>query len=51
MQVTGIKAFVPSKDYDISKAFYTDIGFESEYVSDELTLFWNGECQLFLQHF
>ena len=51
MQVTGIKAFVPSKDYDISKAFYTDIGFESEYVSDELTLFLNSECQLFLQDF
>lgn len=51
LQVTDIKAFVASKDYAISKAFYTDIGFDSEYVSDDLTLFWNGECQLFLQRF
>jgi hypothetical protein len=51
LQVTDIKAFVPSKNYAISKAFYTDIGFDSEYVSDDLTLFWNGECQLFLQRF
>lgn len=51
MNVTNIKAFVPSKDYDISKAFYAEIGFKSEFVTDDLTLFQNGECVFFLQRF
>jgi len=37
MDVVDIKAFVPSKDYEISKAFYSEIGFESEFVSEDLT--------------
>lgn len=51
MDVTGIKAFVPSKDYELSQRFYTEIGFESEYVSEELTLLRNGKSELFLQRF
>ncbi len=51
MDATNIKPFVPSKDYDISKAFYADIGFRSEYVTDDLTLFQSGECFFFLQRF
>jgi len=27
--VTDIKAFVPAKDLDVSKAFYRDLGFTS----------------------
>ncbi|NVK56525.1 MAG: lactoylglutathione lyase [Alteromonadaceae bacterium] len=51
MQVTNIKAFVPSNDYAVSQRFYTEIGFKAEYVSDDLTLFQNGDCLLFLQRF
>lgn len=51
MDVIDIKAFVPSKDYEISKSFYSEIGFTSEYVSDDLTLFENGDCLFFLQRF
>ncbi|MDC8830606.1 lactoylglutathione lyase [Alteromonas gilva] len=51
MQVTDIKAFVPSEDYVVSQRFYTDIGFKPEYVSDDLTLFQNGDCWFFLQRF
>lgn len=51
MEVTDIKAFIPSKSYEISKSFYSEIGFESEYVSEDLTLFQNGECFFFLQRF
>ena len=28
MNVTDIKVFVPSKDYEISKSFYKEIGFK-----------------------
>ncbi len=51
MDVTGIKPFVPSKDFDVSKCFYSEIGFTSEYVTDDLMLFENGGCIFFLQRF
>ena len=51
MDVTDIKVFVPSKDYEISKLFYTEVGFKSEFVTDDLTLFQNGVCFLYLQRF
>lgn len=51
MDVTDIKAFIPSKDYKVSQAFYTEIGFHPEFVSDDLTLFQNGDCLFFLQRF
>lgn len=51
MKALDIRTFVPSKNYEISKAFYEEIGFSSEYVSEELTLFESGDCFFFLQHF
>jgi len=51
MDVTDLKAFIPSKDYEVSKSFYSEIGFDSEYVTDDLTLFQNGDCLFFLQRF
>ena len=51
MNVIDIKPFVPSEDFEVSTAFYAEIGFQSEYVTNDLTLFTNGECQFFLQRF
>ena len=51
MDVIDIKTFIPSKDYEVSLSFYAEIGFKSEYVSDDLTLFENGDCLFFLQRF
>lgn len=51
MNVTDIKVFMPSKDYKISKLFYAEIGFKPELVTDDLTLFQNGSCSLYLQRF
>lgn len=51
MNVIDIKVFVPSKDYEISKSFYTEIGFKCEFVTDDLTLFQNGSPFLYLQRF
>ena len=51
MNVTDIKVFVPSKDYEISKSFYSEIGFKAEFITDDLTLFQNGACSLYLQRF
>ena len=49
MNVDDIRVFVPSKEYETSKSFYLFLGFTMEYVSDELSLFENGECSFFLQ--
>lgn len=51
MQVDDIRSFIPSKDYESSKTFYTELGFSGEYVSDDLTLFESGQCTFFLQRF
>jgi hypothetical protein len=46
-----IRAFIPSKDYEQSKTFYTELGFVGEYVTDDLTLFESDQCTFFLQRF
>lgn len=51
MQVDDIRVFIPSKDYEQSKAFYQALGFKADFVSDDLTLFENGDCFFFLQRF
>ena len=51
MNVTDIKVFVPSKNYEVSKSFYAEIGFKPKFVTDDLTLFQNGSCCLYLQRF
>lgn len=51
MKVDDIRVFIPSKDYQISIAFYTSLGFYGETVTDDLTVFENGECSFFLQRF
>ena len=51
MQVSDIRAFIPSKDYEISKSFYQALGFTMQYASDELSIFEWGECTFFLQKY
>jgi hypothetical protein len=51
MMVEDIKVFIPSKDFEASSAFYTDMGFSSQVVTRDISLFENGECAFFLQRF
>ena len=51
MKVSDIRPFIPSKDYQTSIEFYSDLEFSSDYVTDDLTLFENGNCTFFLQRF
>lgn len=51
MKVDDIRVFIPSKNYEESKSFYQALGFEMDYVSDDLSIFCNGECSFFLQNF
>jgi predicted lactoylglutathione lyase len=47
VKVDDIRVFIPSKDYEISKSFYQALGFEMDYVTDDLALFENGDCSFF----
>src|SRR5262249_50767750 len=46
-----VKAFVPSKDFPLSKQFYQDLGFELAWSSDDLAYFRNGKSTFLLQRF
>lgn len=46
-----IKAFVPARDYERSKAFYQALGFQLGWTSDELSYFHHGRCSFLLQNF
>jgi hypothetical protein len=51
MNVQNIKTFVPCKDFQVSQAFYTEIGFKGQKASDQLSLYQNGDALFFLQDF
>lgn len=49
--VTDIKAFVPAKDLDLSKAFYTDLGFTINWSNDEIAELQIASFRFLLQKF
>ena len=46
-----IKAFVPSRDFELSKRFYQDLGFEVAWSSDDLASLRHGTSGFLLQKF
>jgi catechol 2,3-dioxygenase-like lactoylglutathione lyase family enzyme len=51
MTTIEAKAFVPAKDFDLSKRFYQDLGFELAWSSDDLAYFRHGNSSFLLQNF
>jgi catechol 2,3-dioxygenase-like lactoylglutathione lyase family enzyme len=51
MTVTEVKAFVPAKDFALSKRFYSDLGFTIAWSSDELAYLHAGSASFLLQRF
>ena len=51
LRVTEIKAFVPAKDFALSKRFYQDIGFNMASDGDGVAYFHVGEASFLLQDF
>ncbi|BCD86587.1 glyoxalase [Pseudomonas solani] len=51
LETVEMKAFVPAKDYEQSKAFYLDLGFKPGGVSEEIAYFSHGDCAFLLQNF
>ena len=46
-----VKAFVPTKDHELSKAFYTDLGFTINWSNDEIAELQIGSFRFLLQKF
>lgn len=46
-----IKAFVPAKDYGLSKRFYQDLGFTMASDGGGAAYFHHGDCSFLLQDF
>ncbi|WP_206240980.1 VOC family protein [Novosphingobium terrae] len=46
-----IKAFIPAKDFDLSRRFYADLGFVEAWSSDDLAYFHAGQTSFLLQRF
>ncbi|MCO4783525.1 MAG: glyoxalase [Candidatus Cloacimonetes bacterium] len=51
LKMKEIKAFVPAKDYHLSKQFYQDIGFKIGHDSHDVTYFHLDNCSFLLQNF
>jgi uncharacterized glyoxalase superfamily protein PhnB len=51
LRVVELKAFVPAKDFELSKRFYQDIGFTMASDSDGVAYFHHGDASFLLQDF
>ena len=51
LKTVELKAFVPAKDYELSKRFYLDVGFEMKSDGDGLAYFCCGSSSFLLQRF
>jgi len=51
IQTIELKTFIPAKDFELSKRFYTDLGFTMAWCSDDLAYFYAGPSQFLLQNF
>ena len=51
LETVELKAFVPSKDFELSKRFYADLGFTVKWSSDDLAYLNVGNTSFLLQKF
>ena len=51
MSTFEIKAYVPARDFELSKRFYLDLGFELGWESDDLAYFCADKSSFLLQRF
>lgn len=49
--VIDLKAFVPARDLELSKAFYADLGFTINWSNDQVAEVQAGSCRFLLQKF
>ncbi len=49
MEINNIRTFLPSKDFETSKQFYLDLGFELRWESTDLIIFGTPTQNFFIQ--
>lgn len=47
----SIRPFIGAKDYDLSRRFYQDLGFEERILSDDMSLFKTEHIGFYLQNY
>lgn len=45
----SLRPFIGSKDFDVSRSFYRDLGFEEYVISHDMSVFKTGELAFYLQ--
>lgn len=45
----SLRPFIGSKDFNISRAFYRDLGFEERVISPDMSFFQTGDMGFYLQ--
>lgn len=51
LETVEIKAFVPARDFELSKRFYSDLGFSIPWSGEDLAYVHMGHCSFLLQKF
>ena len=51
MTLLKLRTFLPSKDYETSKAFYQALGFNIAWEGDDLTIMKHADIEFFIQKF
>ena len=51
LNTVELKVFIPSKDFNVSKQFYSDLGFIKASDQDGVAYFHSGNCSFLLQDF
>src|SRR3954468_4562847 len=49
-KLVSIRPFIGAKDYDLSRSFYRDLGFEEVVLSSDMSLFKTGQAGFYLQN-
>ncbi|QQL50947.1 VOC family protein [Mucilaginibacter ginkgonis] len=49
--VKSIRPFIGAKDFEISRSFYRDLGFEEVIISADMSLFKTGDFGFYLQKY
>ena len=50
-QVKSIRPFIGSRNYEISRAFYRELGFSESVISDDMSLFMQNGTAFYLQDY
>jgi catechol 2,3-dioxygenase-like lactoylglutathione lyase family enzyme len=51
LEINSLRPFVGAKNFDVSRAFYRDLGFEEAIISNGLSLFRSGVFGFYLQNY